>query len=589
MGIRTGEPDYRVFIFGNEVTSDVTSVNITWSHVNNNCTIELANQNEKYIVTRENKNHVWRTEEDIKKRVYRIKNAFKTKKGDNVYDLYEGECIFSCGDPVRVYIKDPFSTQWYRGYTGYATPITDSFRADFNQYMVTIGVQDTKRWIRNTRLVFGVWGEDGSPYEVATKEEMADSSYRSVWQEIEPDFTLPEYVLWIITGQGFKRGERELRTLGLKCGNFDKGMRWDIKNVRDLAQAQEWLTKNVLKIEKTYDLNGNELIGETIIDIEGPQVFRNIGSVEKCYDSNGNEVPCRGADSDILNTNVIRIETDWEEAGLYNVDGQVHVIMPEFLSSFTAFLPHTLIQQMGYRDEAKSRLSLIESWVSKLDFRFYALPNGDVLLEFPQYDLRPIDYVLNVSGGWPPAVGLDEDTPFRIKEDELIDWGITENDEKVDTLFLVGGSLTQYYQNTGDTAKLAGAVGFAYREKLVKRYGWKVKQLDNPFIVQKDAAQVYAESLVNKSFIDAKSMSVSTTPKFDAWPARPYKVDGRRYLGFCTSVNHVINWNSQCRSTFQLGYLRGWNDERQQWTAVGGNLISEETRDIDYSRIYGGS
>ena len=225
--VRTGEPSYRVFIFTKEVTEDVKSVNITWSTIDSTCSIELVNPREKWIITEDNLKGIWREDEKTKKAVYNKKKTFivpeksestineKDEKDDRkkskassihdeagtcIYDLYEGDSVISCGDPVRVYIKDPFSDYWYRGFTGYATPVTDSYDAESDHFILTVHCEDTKRWIRATRLGWGVWGSKSS-VSYATKEETEKASVYSIWQHVAPGKSLEELVVWLITGK----------------------------------------------------------------------------------------------------------------------------------------------------------------------------------------------------------------------------------------------------------------------------------------------------------------------------------------------------------------------------------------------------
>jgi len=576
--IRTGEPDYRVFVFGIEITADVSSVITTWSFADSNATVEVANAREKYIVTRDNLDGEWREDEAVKEWIYNKKKKFTIEGAtggiENVYDLHEDECIFNCGDPVRVYLKDPFSKQWYRGFTGYVTPVTDSYDAAFEKYTITLHCEDTKRWIKATRLVWGAWGKDGSPIKMATEEEM-ESAVNSVWQEIKPGFTLADYIIWLITGEGAQRNGKTLESISQKCGNFEKGKEWAVKTVKDLESAQNWLWENVLRID------------EDQIAKEGATVHQNVPKI--CYDANDNIVDCDGEEV----VSIVDDYSKWKDAGLYSVDGKVHLLLPEFFSSgaeWEGLLPHNIRENIGYRDEYQSRLSLLEDWIGRVNFFFYSLPNGDVICEFPQFDARPKDYgSANQSVIDPFRPDVSDYEIFRIDNSELEGWSITEDDSEIETMFLVGGSLTQYFQNPTEAAKVAGVVAFSFRPALVKRFGWKAREISAPLVVEKEGAQLYADAIRNKSYINARTMSVPTTPKFEAWPARPYKVVGRKVLGFCTSIRHTVVWNQQVRTNFDFGYLRTYNEAKGRWTTIGGEGISEGARMLDYSKLFSGT
>ena len=584
--VRTGEPSYRVFLFTREVTEDVKSVNITWSIIDSTCSIELANPREKWIITEDNLKGVWREDEKVKKAIYNKKKTFivseksestindkdskpKSKNstthneaGTCIYDLYEGDSVISCGDTVRVYIKDPFSDYWYRGFTGYASPVTDSYNAEADYFTLTVHCEDTKRWIRATRLGWGVWGSN-SPVSYATTEEANKASVYSIWQHVAPGMSLEELVVWLITGKGLDSSivgnmkettnkDQKIKELELRCGNFTLGKRFVIKNNKDVEEAQLFLMDECLRVQ------GKGGDAEDLITEEGKFVTR-LGSGEYAKKV--------------------------DDGNIYNVDGQIHVIIPEFLThtskdeSGIDLKPHTMTSEIGYRDEYSSRLGIIKDWADTVEFEFYALPNGDVVLEFPQYDFRPEDY-----GEANKSVTSGE--IFKITNKEITGWNITEDDSGIDTLFVVGGSLEQYFKKVGDMAQLDGRIGFAAKESLAKRFGWRCRNLDAPLITSKEGCELLAEALLNRSFANAKTMRVDCTARYETWPGRPYQMEGRKVLGYCTSIEHVLIWGSQIKTTINLGYLRGWNEKRKEWTTIGGRLISEERRFLDYSKLY---
>ena len=583
--VRTGEPSYRVFLFTKEVTEDVKSVNITWSTIDSTCSIELTNPREKWIITEDNLNGIWREDEKIKKEIYKRKKTFivseksestisdkdenpkasssHSEAGTCVYDLYEGDSVISCGDPVRIYLKDPFSDYWYRGFTGYASPVTDSYDASSDYFTLTVHCEDTKRWIRATRLGWGVWGSNSS-VSYATKEEAGKASIYSIWQHVAPGMSLEELVVWLITGKvpdtsivgnmkETTNTDQAIKELELRCGNFTLGKRWVIKNKKDIEDAQLFLFNECLRVQ------GKGSDAEDLITEEGKFVTR-AGSGEYA-----NKV---------------------DDGNLYNVDGQIHVMIPEFLT-YTGkdkegidLKPHTMTEGIGYRDEYSSRLGIIQDWAETVEFKFYALPNGDVLLEFPQYDFRPEDY-----GKANDSIIKDGEV-FKITNKEITGWDITEDDGGIDTLFVVGGSLEQYFKRIGDMAQLSGRIGLAAKESLTKRFGWRCRNLDAPLITSKEGCELLAEALLNRSFAEAKTMNVNCTARYEVWPGRPYLMEGRKVLGYCTSVEHTIIWGSQLKTKINLGYLRGWNKEKKAWTTIGGKLISEERRYLDYSKLY---
>lgn len=525
MTIRTGDPSYRIFTYFNEITEDVVSVTVTWGYVESTCTITISNKNNKYILTKENvEDGIWTEDEKVKRDIYSMKKDYQVK-GQPVYDLFESECIFHCGDPVKVYFKDPHSSQWWKSFSGYFTPVTDSYDSQSDKFVISLRCEDTKRWIRQTRLGIGVYGGKG-PLDYATPDEQQNNVITTVFQNLPAGITLEEIFIWLILGtppESLSVGGTVPSSIS-RAGNF---LNSDVQYVKDKSQFVSIQSNIINSLKINYE------------DIE----------------SDG-------------------LTYGWSEAGLLSVDGTLRMILPEFFKDFRAINPLNIITQVGYRDEYRDRLAILQDYAELLNFLFYTLPNGDIILEFPQYDLVPADY------------GDELKEIFTVSENEVSTWDITEDDSNVQTAWFVTGTISQWFQKTDASAELSGLLGMAVRESLVPRFGWKVMQTNHPIVATQEGAELIANTLLNKSFVDAKSMSIKASLKIPVCPGRPYRVYGRNYMGFCTSVTHTITWARQASSSIALGYLRGWNRDKQMWTAIGGDSVGR-LGSMDYGEAFG--
>jgi len=580
--VKTGEPGYRVFCFMEEITQDVVNIQTTWSVANLSCTITVANLNNKYVITKENTQGTWKSSETTKRRIYELKNddLFRVKvkrtkpteidSGDEtkanyevtgqyeewVWDLYEGDSIFNCGDPIKVFVKDPFSDDWYWGFCGYLTPVTDTYDAETGKRTLTFHCEDTKRWVKQTRLKFGVWGNADAPLDAIYPDEVKEKGWRTVWNEAFAGYTLEQIFTALLTGQTEKGGVgdnieqqekvQESNTYTLRgCGGFDQSFGKKpivsyINSQEDMKKIQEDLFRS-LKIEPvpTTDEEGN-------IEQFTSEGYRS--AVQKEIERLGTEL--------LLGKDFSRLL----------VEGEIRLIIPEFFKGFENVIPHKIKANIGFSDSFKTRLTILEDVATSLDFLFYALPNGDVVLEFPQYDFIPKWY------------GEQGEEVFTVDEDEVTKWDFTERDDEIVTLWYIGGTVNTWDQNVDTMSKIAGSWAGAARPELVPRFGWRARVTDKGLISTQEGCEAYANMLLNKTIADTKSMEVTCTPKFQAWIARPYKIWGKNFLGFCTQVTHTIFWGQQIRTSVSLNYLRGENwrkptpeGEDAQYDAIGGN------------------
>ena len=158
-------PECRVFVFGVEVTKDVQSVSIKHSLGGNQCTIQLTNPRDRYVVTKQDLVGNWREDKDflatynydylnrippsrpdllsalskntrigkyghtLGDQMSQFASYFKPTKSPVTRMIFEtkffsgidkrtGDFIFDYRDPVMVFMKGRFSPYWYFAFTG---------------------------------------------------------------------------------------------------------------------------------------------------------------------------------------------------------------------------------------------------------------------------------------------------------------------------------------------------------------------------------------------------------------------------------------------------------------------------------------
>ena len=207
-------PAYRVFLFGFDVTKDVTAITIQ-QHIGrqpNQCNITLLNERDKYVLTTEdvffltriNPDLVIQSEEgeillseevisrlrnrrkfitgdpppeddfslfnplSVKSDIFTLKQAHKRVPVDIIdaegniatgqiersrFPFADGSAMFHANDPVRVFVRELTNPAiWYYGFSGLITDVTDDV-SNNHQKTLTIAAEDPTKIFRYARSV----------------------------------------------------------------------------------------------------------------------------------------------------------------------------------------------------------------------------------------------------------------------------------------------------------------------------------------------------------------------------------------------------------------------------------------------------
>jgi len=254
--VRHAFPAYRVFLYGFDVTNDVTAVNIK-NHVGNQpntCSITLINERDKYLLTTEDMffltgidpkrvqvrsrdigvtqigeevadlacqrsdqyaasdtttaDYRLSNSASVKSKIFFLKQAHTKITVDNIdakgntigrirrsrYPYADGVPIFHPNDPLRIFLRDPFNpTIWYYGFSGLLTDITDDCSVN-NQKVLNISSEDPTKLFRYARVYSNPGLIDSNT------RTLADQAQYSAFSNPLANKTLTEIIDFIVFG-----------------------------------------------------------------------------------------------------------------------------------------------------------------------------------------------------------------------------------------------------------------------------------------------------------------------------------------------------------------------------------------------------
>jgi hypothetical protein len=416
--------ELRVFIYGADVTPWLKGdLSITYGNRDsfNNASFELANPRKLWQITRDNLNGVWR--EDIgeyseieKLSIFRWKNSSDINpgfslninatnlgdriKGENAgtpgpnravpldedkefrYRLAVNDCIFSRGDPLRIFMRNPYSSpesssrltqptkpptfasgQWVEVFCGFVNdhPVTSNYLTGESSCRVTgycIRHLLTKMRVATNNIV-----------SQADVGPLFDAGFFS-------DFISPS------------QGSHPFIATTLE------------KTIKSLILGTE--TPEVGKAAKIGNGLGSFKMGNVVCyDPRNPGNALELWHLMTMFGVNKVPYPSSAEDDLWLTTDEME---KMGRATIYTPDAYeqgpggryLHFLLP-YEGTGAGTLVQGTINISSRLQEWTTRWEIIRDFASKLDFQVTTSPSGDILVEFPLYGFTP--QVFSVKGG----------------------------------------------------------------------------------------------------------------------------------------------------------------------------------------------
>lgn len=618
-----GAPDYRVFIWGIEVTSDVFSVSttLTLDDAVSTAMINIVNDNEKWILptgfaasnidvvpdelsesplesgkvgghsdtllglspgtnTKDpTRKYITPTKfARLKRRnmLRRLNAAGVTVGGpkttgqallaklqsSNLFPFLPGSALIQMADPIRVFYKNPWNIEgeeWYFGFTGYVATVTEDFDAKTNRSILRLACEDIRRLLRYMRT--------------STNPNVFDLNVLP--KDQEP-----------ITGEGTQQLNRNLsniaKDLVINTGNAALAANMTLVGREDnqvgVFELLLFGDTSGIAINRGQSGDPAPSLGGVLGFKEGGKKLVTLtvdGNFEKnlSQDAAGEQAPLNAIYPVLTPAEVGYYGTDWALGDITlnplqtpagaNVfqPNRLWVILPDIHHLPNFRHPADWGMRIDYFSEFRSRLDILNEFVKNMDFIWYATPKGDIVVEFPNYDCIPQLH----AEPWNSILSL---------QNEFTRFSLTEDDRNIKTLTIMTASGVEGQDRSKSEPFLATIP--LQNPELIARYGIREQRSTRPFFYNPKeipgalaALAAMAQELANADAYRLEGLEM--LPNFRAAPGRPYFFKFRNMIGFCEMVQHQIVWNELAQTVYGFKYLRHFDAAAKDWQKISGN------------------
>lgn len=602
-----GAPDFRVFIWGVEVTSDVFSVSTTLAMNDEISTamINIVNDNEKWVLpTQLAASNIDAIPDELSEQLssdvgpmqagdsplglslgtntkdpsrrYMTPNKFARFKrqnmlkklqaesaagktvanlvidkiqSSNLFPFLPGRPLIQMADPIRIFLKNPWKfdgeEEWYFAFTGFIAAVTEDFDAETNRSILRCSCEDIRRLMRYMRT--------------STNPNVFDMNV------LQNDSVL-------VTGS-----DLESKLQG-KIGNVSADLVLNTGNAAVqagmvIARRNDGDPPGIMELLLLGDTSQLAIQGGNSGDAS-PFVSGVLG-----FNPNNKQVVTLQLDQlektlsptlDLIYpilapADVTRFGLDWS-LGDFHVNSSAEpntfwVILPDDAHFPGLRDPFRWDMRIDFFSEFRSRLDIINEFVNNIDCIWYATPKGDVVLEFPDYDALP-----QLHGDpWKSVLTL---------QNEFARFSSTEDDRNIKTLTIASGSAVDGIDTSSDAPFLAY---FPFKNpELIARYGVREQRANRPFHYKNQtigdalpALSAMWQELANSDAYRLEGLEM--LPSFRAAPGRPYLFKFRNVIGFAMQVTHQVVWNELAQTIYGLKYLRHFDARQGDWQKISGN------------------
>lgn len=601
-----GAPDFRVFIWGIEVTSDVFSISTTLAMNDEVSTamINIVNDNEKWILPSQlaatNIDAIpdelseqlsldvgpvqsgdsplglslgTNTKDPTRRymtpnRFARLKRANMLKKlqaessngksiaslvidkiqSSNLFPFLPGRPLIQAPDPIRIFWKNPWKfdgeEEWYFGFTGYIAAVTEDFDAETNRSILRCSCEDIRRLMRYMRT--------------STNPNVFDLNV------LQNDSV-------VVTGE-----ELEKKLQG-KIGNVSADLVLNTGNAAIqagmvIARRTDGDPPGIMELLLLGDTSQLAIAGGNTGDaapfVSGVLGFSTdskrvvnlrLDQLEKTLSPFLDEIyPV------LTPAQVGQFGTDWA-LGDFHLNPEAApntfwVIFPDEAHFPGLRDPFRWDMRIDFFSEFRSRLDIINEFVNNIDCIWYATPKGDIVLEFPDYDALPQLH----NDPWKSILTL---------QNEFTRFSSTEDDRNIKTLTIASGSAIDGI----DTSDLPFLAYFPFKNpELIARYGIREQRANRPYHYKNqtigDALPALAAMWQELANADAFRLEgLEMLPSYRAAPGRPYLFKFRNVIGFATQITHQAVWNELAQTVYSFKYLRHFDARLGDWQKISGN------------------
>lgn len=532
------------------------------------------------------------------------------------YPFQTGDCIFHSNDPIRIFWRDPTTTdRWYHMFAGFVSDTVDAVDQD-NQRIIRIRAEDPTRLLRYARITTNPGILDIDDIAVQT-----DAVTRTFFSDGFPDLTLPEFLFTLLFGADKAKTSRQTGTQDLEGVVTFNNLRVGVNGESSTELASDAI--GAFNFERSFvaifgpegaeDEAKNER--DSLFGVVPTTTVDNLGQYQalvdhQVYISDLDNMSLTDAatqqkveqlkgsirkrpDGTFVNSDIVEVIGEHPE--LFPVDyGRLCFLVPGSLGPGTnRDLLLKDITGVNVQTTWRNRLSLIYDVIERVDFSFYASPKGDILCEMPLYDFEPDDFgdgtidlgeFLSTSRG---NVVYDVTTDrergpyaphYRVAKRDTQSWERSFIDENVRTQMIGIYSLIAGFEGLG-TSRDVGQVSPVNLYGLMPQFGIRSEFIEPRGIISNEnAARVYANVKLNQINSQARQADVEILPRVQlGFPNRPIEFVERTFVATTESITHNLVWGLQGDMTTDMNvhYVRAWGgqesaDGRPVYEPIGG-------------------
>lgn len=234
--------------------------------------------------------------------------------------------------------------------------------------------------------------------------------------------------------------------------------------------------------------------------------------------------------------------SDW--LGVYSPHGKAVAIAykrPRTGFGINMGIGSTEIQDGFSESTTTTRAQILTGFLSAIDYRWWVTGNGDVIVDFPHYDLKPEDY-----GSWEHYLSIDG---------EIWNNSYKENFAEIPSIFIVRGGFGGLQSNLGDGAAISASMEIVYQlPTAMIRNGVKIQTFSYPHVRDQKKLAILGMVQINKTIANCTQLSMDALP-----PLLPITPNCPIYMGHqdayglvdSTSFSWMIS-NNQIKSNLRV-------------------------------------
>lgn len=532
--------DFMLFIQGVDVAPWTTG-SLSWTYAGaegqNTLTVTLDNAFDRFVLTKANLKGSWRAGSDAEFSEQAKRSIYNLKKSKNLLDtltnqlrwaLHPNRMIFSKYDPVRLFIRDPYSESenyWIPAFTGYVVSPTgdDDYLtgtqniqlscADIREPMQRMRVQVNAPKGIGTHELEPIFNNAGMFSDLLEQMAIGTKELKHRLSELK----FEEMMSLLITG--VVGGDVALRSnTFVGVGDFTQGDYFFMEPRTDDKGA-----------EKFYVWRTREDIG----------VARPDSSLEEW-----NRLILFGADMNYLSkARCIEIGKGTTTDGEHRPDAQrLHMLLPRDGTPWTSLVNVQLPEIVGSR-EWINRADFIRQIVEMVGYQWFVTASGDIIFEFGQMDFLPQFY-----GAFKNVYEYD----YHLISDNFGD----EVGNPPAALVAVGGYDFQLAGGAGDTNEALLPRAWVESNMIASKYGVTVETVTFPYTTDVDLLCLLAAVAYAKRLSEANTISFQSVYRPYLFPNRPQLIKPRERMATIETVSHTLNILGEPSTQVEVKYVR---------------------------------